>query len=130
MGGIAGIGWAFVEGLPQVQIDLLVVKISNPRFDCSVSSQEWQKILQEERVSVPITGEKRVSVTLDQASREWLEAIVEKGNLVSGRSYIRPIAPNLLVLLRLDFGDHVTPKQRVEALEVQRAMLNVLDFPR
>ncbi len=118
-GGIAAVGWAFDRDISQVKIDVVLEKISGPRFE-RAGPGEWEAILREERVSM--TSGNRVSIIQDSIGRDWQETVVEANGRIKARSFLRPVAPNTLILLRLNFGDHIEDPERVKALTVQARM--------
>jgi hypothetical protein len=130
MGGIAAVGWGFVREVPQIQIDLVIVKIGKPRFAEVVKPDYWSQILKEEGVSIPMPYSELEQVVLDCSGRKWLETIVEKEEKITARSYVRPIGPDLLLLLRINFMRHVTEKQRTEGMATQSKILESLAISR
>ncbi len=126
-GWIAGIGWGFIKKVPQVQIHLSVLKIANPRFGDGVAPSEWDRILREEKASLPLAG-KRAYVIQDSSRRDWLETVVEENGMIGARSFARPVGEDLLLLLGINFGDLVTKEQRVRGMQTLEKMLQTIQI--
>ena len=129
---IAVIGWGVVEREPemhQVRLALTALKLSKPRFAPSLEASEWAHVLQEEKCSLPVPG-KTVHIIRDALGRPWGEAVVlaEQSQLLVSRAYIRPITPDVVLVLSLSLGNDLSSEQRTEALLIQRSVLESIRY--
>jgi hypothetical protein len=105
-------------------MSLGLVKISTPRFGRAVPATDWESILREERVSRLVGN--RIRIVRDANNQVWQETTFESNGRITDRAYARPIAPDILILLRLNFREQVSQGQRANALMIQEAMLSTV----
>lgn len=121
---VAAVGWEFHREIPYVSMDLQLLKLSAPRFTRPQPPSEWQTIFREERVS--ILQEVQTQNIRDRLGRDWQKATVGNVGRLEARSFIRPIGPDVLIVLHLNFEPQASDEMRETAISLQDRMLEAI----
>lgn len=112
------VGWAWKRNIPNVAIDVFIYMIPNSRFVRGVPSSDWLRVLSEERFGGVSSLPAERKIVTDASGREWIYVYCEGGLPEITRTYIRPIAPDLVLVLRANLESGYTGTQSTDSTEV------------
>lgn len=128
---IAAVGKGQPRGRPGVfrlSFDIMVFKLSKPRFAPGFDLKDMQGVLVEEKASLPVAGKSSAVVT-DRHGRRWLQTIVVSSDgTLAARSFARPVDEDKFLSVHMNLEPDATKDEIAKGPIIEDQIIDGLEI--